>query len=64
MRPWSTERLATATHDHELVADSATHVVLDLAQDGVGTAACGPDILEPYRLTARRVTGTLVFRVP
>ncbi|MBN9185114.1 MAG: glycoside hydrolase [Microbacterium sp.] len=64
VRPWSTERLATATHDHELVADGATHVVLDLAQDGVGTAACGPDILEPYRLTARRVTGTLVFRVP
>ncbi len=33
----------------------------DLAQCGVGTAACGPGPLPPYLLTARPVAGSLTF---
>jgi beta-galactosidase len=62
VRPWSTETLAATTHDHLLRGDGRTHVVLDLAQSGVGTAACGPGPLQPYRLTARRIQGSLSFR--
>ena len=61
VRPWSTEALAAVDHDHLLRGDGRTHVVLDLAQSGVGTAACGPGPLPPYRLTARRVQGSLLF---
>lgn len=62
VRPWSTERLAAVDHDHLLVPDGRTHVVLDLAQTGVGTAACGPGPLPEYLLPARPVRGSLLFR--
>lgn len=60
-RPWSAAELAAATHDDALRGDGRTHVVLDLVQAGVGTAACGPGVLPAYRLRARRVTGSLLF---
>jgi beta-galactosidase len=63
VRPWSTETLAATTHDHLLVGDGRTHVILDLARSGVGTAACGPGPLRPYRLTARHVQGSLQLNV-
>ena len=52
IRPWSTEAVAGATHREELVSDGRTHVVIDAAQHGVGTAACGPGVLPEYRLVA------------
>ncbi len=52
VRPWSTETLAAATHLEQLVSDGRTHVVLDFAQHGVGTAACGPGVLPAYRLVS------------
>ncbi len=61
VRPWSTEALAAATHDHLLRGDGRTHVVLDLAQHGVGTAACGPGVLPQYRLAARAVRASIRF---
>ena len=63
VRPWSTETLAATTHDHLLESDGRTHIVLDLAQSGVGTGACGPGVMPQYQLPARRVTGELEFRV-
>ncbi|MCA1943427.1 MAG: glycoside hydrolase, partial [Yonghaparkia sp.] len=63
VRPWSTETLAATTHDHLLVPDARTHVVLDLAQHGAGTAACGPGVLPQYQLHARPLRGVLEFRV-
>lgn len=62
VRPWSTGGLAAVDHDHLLVPDGRTHVVLDLAQAGVGTAACGPGPLPAYLLPARAVRGRLLFR--
>jgi beta-galactosidase len=60
-RPWSAAELAAATHDDALRGDGRTHVVIDLARAGIGTAACGPGVLPPYRLRAQRVTGSLLF---
>ena len=61
VRPWSTETLASTTHDHLLRGDGRTHVVLDLAQHGVGTGACGPGVLPPYRLSARELRASIRF---
>jgi len=63
VRPWSTETVAATTHDHLLRGDGRTHVVLDLAQHGVGTAACGPGVLPQYRLGAREVRASIHFAV-
>jgi beta-galactosidase len=52
VRPWSTEEVAAATHLAELPRGGRTHVVLDHAQYGAGTAACGPGVLPAYRLEA------------
>jgi beta-galactosidase len=41
--PHSVEELEAATHAHLLPARRATHVHLDIAHRGLGTAACGPD---------------------
>ncbi len=61
VRPWSTETLAATTHDHLLRGDGRTHVVLDLAQHGVGTGACGPGVLPQYRLSARALRASIRF---
>ncbi|UYN82897.1 MAG: DUF4981 domain-containing protein [Microcella sp.] len=63
VRRWSTETVAATTHDHLLRGDGRTHVVLDLAQHGVGTAACGPGVLPQYRLAARDVRASIRFTV-
>ena len=52
IRPWSTEAVAAATHREQLVSDGRTHVVIDVARQGIGTAACGPGVLPEYRLDA------------
>jgi len=61
-RTVSTEALAKATHRHELQPDGNTHLVIDLAQHGIGTASCGPGVLPAHQLKARTVTASLLFR--
>lgn len=61
VRPWSTEEVAAATHLSELNAGGRTHVVIDHAQYGVGTAACGPGVLPAYQLTASAQRFSLRF---
>ncbi|MBB2975203.1 beta-galactosidase [Microbacterium endophyticum] len=48
--PHSRKTLAETTHNADLVADGNTYVSIDLAQSGVGTATCGPGILQRYRV--------------
>ena len=52
-RRWTSEDLDTARHTDELRPGGAVHVTVDLAQHGLGSAACGPRVLPHYRLTAR-----------
>lgn len=52
LRPWSDEALQRAAHPHELVPDGRLWLHLDVAQHGVGTAACGPGVLPNAQLHA------------
>jgi beta-galactosidase len=63
VRPCSLEVLDAATHRPDLVPDGRSYVYLDHAMHGIGTAACGPGVLEGYRLEARKADFTFVFTV-
>jgi beta-galactosidase len=62
VRRWSTTALEQARHDHELRAGDTTYVTLDIAQAGVGSAACGPDLPGRYRVHTGEATLSLVYR--
>jgi beta-galactosidase len=64
VRPWSSALVAATSHDYLLPKSDETHVVIDFACSGVGTASCGPGVLAPYRLLARKVTSELKFSKP
>jgi beta-galactosidase len=61
-RPWTSEELTAAGHHTDLVAGAETVVTLDVAHDGIGSAACGPVPLPKDRLYPRPVTLSAVFR--
>jgi beta-galactosidase len=50
VRPWTSEQLALARHPTDLVPGDRVWVNLDLAQQGIGSASCGPGVLPAYRL--------------
>ncbi|MEU4292209.1 glycoside hydrolase family 2 TIM barrel-domain containing protein [Kribbella sp. NPDC026596] len=63
VRDWTTHDLESAKHTADLVPGDTTYVTLDLAQTGVGTAACGPALPDrdklktaPSHLTIRFTT--------
>jgi beta-galactosidase/evolved beta-galactosidase subunit alpha len=47
---FSVRALAAAHHRDELVPESLTWLHLDYRQHGLGSASCGPGVLEPYVL--------------
>lgn len=47
---YSDEALTRAQHTHQLQRDASTWVHIDYGQDGLGSAACGPEPLDRYRL--------------
>jgi beta-galactosidase len=47
---FTAEDLTAATHAHQLTPRPEVLVNLDVGQRGLGTASCGPDTLEAYRL--------------
>lgn len=53
VRPWSTAELDARVHDGALRPDGRTWVTLSAALHGVGSAACGPEPLPQYVLSAR-----------
>ena len=57
------EQLWKAVHTSELVRAPQVFLTLDVAQRGVGTATCGPDTLERYRLRPSPLSLTLRFQV-
>ena len=63
VRPYSLEVLEAASHQPDLVPDGRSYVYLDHAVHGVGTAACGPGVLEGYRLEPREAEFSFVFAV-
>jgi beta-galactosidase len=49
-RPWSSQQLHQARHLTDLEAGQTTSLNIDHFVSGVGSASCGPGVLEPYRL--------------
>ncbi|SEO84755.1 glycoside hydrolase family 2 TIM barrel-domain containing protein [Actinacidiphila rubida] len=61
LRPWSTEELDAAEHTHDLVPSGTLWVHLDHALHGVGSHACGPEVLPEFRLAAAPATFAFTF---
>ncbi|MBR5613994.1 MAG: glycoside hydrolase family 2 [Clostridia bacterium] len=53
---YSSEMLTTATHIDELKENGAMNIRIDYKNSGVGSASCGPELLEKYRLTEKEVS--------
>lgn len=53
--------LFAATHTHELRARPETLLCIDAAHRGLGTASCGPDTTEPYRIRKHHFTLDLML---
>ncbi|MFJ4410378.1 glycoside hydrolase family 2 TIM barrel-domain containing protein [Streptomyces sp. NPDC088910] len=60
-RPWSTGELDRATHTHELTRSEVLWVHLDHALHGMGSAACGPDVLPRHQLRAAPAAFAFTF---
>ncbi|AEB06229.1 glycoside hydrolase family 2 TIM barrel [Coriobacterium glomerans PW2] len=53
--PYTQEELTRKRHDHELERSPSTVVCIDRAQAGIGSASCGPRLIERYRLDEARI---------
>ena len=63
MRPWTSEDLDAARHPTDLVPRDVLTVNLDVGQNGLGTASCGPGVLPSHELHAVPAALSLTFRV-
>ncbi|MFC4947957.1 glycoside hydrolase family 2 TIM barrel-domain containing protein [Pseudonocardia sp. GCM10023141] len=61
-RRLTSEDLDAARHTVDLVPGELIHLNLDLAQQGLGTASCGPGVLPQHRLGASAASFDLTFR--
>ncbi|MFC4034670.1 glycoside hydrolase family 2 TIM barrel-domain containing protein [Streptomyces polygonati] len=61
VRPWSTRALDAARHTHELRREDTLWVHLDHALHGVGSHACGPEVLPAFRLRAAPASFSFTF---
>ncbi len=59
----SAEEWTAARHQHELPASRGVHLYLDLAQHGLGSRSCGPDVRPEHALWPRPVSASVSFRV-
>ena len=59
---YSTDDLDAADHQHELPRRDDVWVTLDYAQCGLGSASCGPETLEQYRVEPQPTTFTFELR--
>ncbi|WFB37628.1 glycoside hydrolase family 2 TIM barrel-domain containing protein [Kiritimatiellota bacterium B12222] len=48
--PYSSEEIINSYHPYELPQTERVHMNLDIAQRGVGTASCGPDVLDQHKV--------------
>lgn len=52
---YSIETLTKATHIDELIENGLLNIRIDYKNSGVGSASCGPELLENYRLTEKDI---------
>ena len=60
---YTQEELTAKAHNYELEKSPYTVLCLDYAQSGVGSNSCGPELLEKYRLDAKRFVFELGLRI-
>ena len=60
----SAHELTPARHPYELPPSTATHLYLDVAQHGLGSRTCGPDVRPEYQLRPRAAQWSLGFAGP
>jgi beta-galactosidase len=56
------QRIAAAAHPYELAPSDATHLIIDAAQHGLGSRACGPDVWPEFALRPEARTIRMRFR--
>ncbi len=59
VRRWTSEDLDAARHPSDLVPRDELYVNIDIAQNGLGTASCGPGVLPQYELRAAPASWTV-----
>ncbi len=59
----SAEEWTAARHQHELPPSHGVHLYLALAQHGLGSRSCGPDVRPEHALWPRPVSASLSLRV-
>lgn len=52
---FSAAELTRAMHSNELTEDNSTNIRIDYKNSGVGSASCGPELLEKYRLSEKEI---------
>jgi beta-galactosidase len=62
VRRWTSQDLDRARHSTDLVPRAGLYLNADLAQQGLGTASCGPGVLPRYQLHAEPVEFALTLR--
>jgi beta-galactosidase len=61
VRPWTSEQLDEAHHPIDLVQGDRLWINLDRAQQGIGSASCGPGVLPAYRLDPAPATFSVLL---
>jgi beta-galactosidase len=61
-RRWTSEDLDAAGHTPDLTPRDRVWVNLDHAEQGVGSASCGPGVLPPYRLAPAPASFAVILR--
>ncbi len=59
LRGHDAHEVAAAAHPHELPTSTATHLYLDVQQQGLGSRSCGPDVRPEYQLRPRAASWSL-----
>lgn len=60
-RRWTSEALDKAQHTSDLEETDHTYINIDYAQNGLGSASCGPPTEEKYQLKAQEITFNVAF---
>ena len=52
---YTSEALSKASHTNELIKNDCTNIRIDYKVSGMGSASCGPELIEKYRLSEKKV---------
>jgi len=58
---YTAQSLMNAMHPHELTEEKDTVIRIDYKNSGIGSASCGPEILEKYRLSEKEIDFSFRF---